>query len=407
VQLPIALLGLVLLAGSAASTLIDYSHIPAEEPLGIRLGRLYLVDDFWSVEEARSRTDQIGLPAMSSVFGPVLERNAASAYRWSDVGEALLAAGDQRRAEYCYLQAGKLAPHDPQALTNIGDFYRTVENPERAVASFSAVLGMTGAPAGDILTHNIFSWYEQMEVRANGLLEKAIPDAPNARAYLRYLMENADIDDVREVWDWLQEKRFDDDRLTLEYVDFLFRKKKFEFANEAWTKHFEDRKDGYTESSPVFNAGFEYESTNAMLDWRIAELNGLKVARDRGSVHAGQFSLRIDFSGNDNPDFHNVSELVFVRPGMYHFEGWLRTAAITSDQGIRFRIVAAQGSKPLTVETEALSGTNPWTRIEAVFEVPQRVRILDLQLARRRSIRIDNQLTGTAWIDAVRLTRLP
>jgi hypothetical protein len=245
-----------------------------------------------------------------------------------------------------------------------------------------------------------------MGVRKNGLLEQAIPDAASARDYLRYLMQEGDTAAVREVWQWMRGKTFDDEPLTIDYVDFLFRKKQFDAAEDAWLQHFAARKDGYSRLSPVFNGGFEYELTRGIPDWHFDGSDGVKVRRDHASRFEGEFSLRVDFSGNDNPDFHEVHQTVFVQPGTYRFEAHARTANITSDQGIGFRIFSVQDGKPLA-ETEALTGTNDWKRLDTTLEVPRGTSLVSVQLARRRSLRIDNQLTGTAWVDAVKLIRVP
>jgi hypothetical protein len=156
---------------------------------------------------------------------------------------------------------------------------------------------------------------------------------------------------------------------------------------------------------PVFNSGFEYESSSGVPDWHFDGLNGVSVVRDRASHFEGQFSLRIDFSRKDNLDFHHVQETVFVQPGIYRFDAHARTEKITSDQGIRFRIVSARDGEALA-ETDALTGTNDWKRLNSTVRIPHGIRVVSVQLTRLPSLRFDNQLSGTAWIDDVKLTRV-
>lgn len=398
-------------------TLSDYSHPAAESPLGIRLARFYLTDDFWSIEEMRSRINRIGFGTAALAFIPALERNSASAFLWCDAGEALLANGDaqaangqaqgandnEQRAAYCYHTAASLAPHDARILFAVADYYTRIGDPPHAVPPFAAILTLTD---DQILTYNVFTYFERLQARRNGLLEEAIRDARAGRGYLRYLIAKDDPAAVHQLWNLAQERSYDDDRLTEDYTAFLLRKKQFAAAAEAWGSHFSGRDDGYPESTLVFNGGFEYELTGSDLDWRFDGFSGVKVDRDRQSRYEGQYSLRIGFAGNDNPDFHHVRQLVFVQPGRYRFEAQMRTDLITSDEGVRFRIQTAERNAPLLVETAPLTGTNAWRRVTAEFEVPPGFRMVAVELARRRSIRIDYQLTGTAWIDAVRLTHL-
>src|ERR1019366_8332035 len=42
-----------------------------------------------------------------------LRQEAASPYRWCDLGEALLEAGQKEKARYCFQQAQQLAPNLP------------------------------------------------------------------------------------------------------------------------------------------------------------------------------------------------------------------------------------------------------------------------------------------------------
>ena len=404
-QLPVLTLGSVLLLGSVALVFSDYGHVAAESALGLRLGTLYALQDLDSVEDVRSRIDKIGFAAAGNVYRGALERNAGSADRWSDVGEALLSTGDRSLAGYCYRRAAELAPSNLQILLNIGDFYSKIGDSPRAVAAFSNILRQSNNSAERILRHNTFVYYENMRVRQNGMLGNAVPDAASALDYVHYLMEEAGPQTVLEVWRWSQEEGFDSEGLTVDCVNYLFQKQKFEAAREGWNRHFADR-EGFGQKAPVvFNGGFEHELAGSPFDWHFNGFNGVNVLRDAEIFDEGLFSLRIEFAGNNNPDFRHVSQIVFVTPGRYRFEAHIRTAGITSDQGVRFSI-RGSGSNRLLAETDALTGTNSWRRTETEVDVPAGITMAEVALVRHRSIRIDNQLTGIAWIDAVKLTRL-
>lgn len=404
-QVPVLVLSSVLLVGAVAFAFADYRHLAPETSEGARLGKFYLQDDSQSVEDIRSRLEKVGYGTAAPVFRAALGRDAGSADRWSDVGEALLSTGDRSLAGYCYRRAGELAPSDLQILLNAGDFYSNTGDSRRAVAAFSNILRQSNDAAEKALRYNTFTYYERMHVRQNGMLGDAIPDAASAQGYVRYLMEEADPAAVRDVWLWSHEKGFDDDRQTVECVTYLFRKQNFAAAFEGWNRHFEGREDPDRKSSAVFNGGFEYELVGSDLDWHFNGLDGVRVARDGVIFHDGRHSLRIDFTGNDNPDFRHVSQVVLLRPGRYRFQAYLRTDGITSDQGVRFGIRDVRSNRVLA-ETAALTGTNDWRNVEADVDVPAGVSMAAVEFARHRSIRIDNQLSGTAWVDNVKLTRV-
>jgi len=398
-DLVIPALSFVLLAGAAAFTFVDYQAARIETPAGRRLGDLYLLDDSHAVKGVWARLGRVDSEAVAAAFRSTLERDAGSAERWGDLGDAVFGLGDRRRAEYCYRRAADLAPGDLDILFDLGDFYKSTGDTSGALSEFSGILRQSNSAGEGPLRHNIFVYYELLAVRPKGLIADAIPDAASARDYARYLMEEGEPAAAIEVWRWCHDRGFEDDRLTVDYVTWLLRKQKFEAAQEGWNKHFASR------AATVFNGGFEYEFAGSDLDWHFGGFNGVTMARDSSSFFDGRFSLRVDFKGNDNPDFHHVAQSVFLQPGRYRFEAHMRTAGITSDQGLRFTIRAAR-SNAVLAETEALTGTNDWRTLATDVQVPAGVTMGSVELARHPSLRMDNQLTGTVWIDGVTLTRM-
>ena len=403
-RLFILLLSCLLATGSIVVAIADYLHVPVESPKGLSLGRFYLLDDVQSVESARLQIGKSGFGEAAKVWDAALQRDPGSAYRWCDAGEALLNTGHPEQAERCYRRAAELAPKDVRILLFIGDFYSTINKPELAIKSFSLLLSETGAPKGDILTANVFGYYGNMNLSRNHLLDQAIPDQPNASAYLRYVMQAGDETAVQEVWDWASRRHFDDDGMTLEFTGFMYHKQRYEAAARAWEHHFAPRNDGFPRSSRVFNGGFEDEITNGVFDWQFGTPQGVVAVRDQQIHQSGLYSYRFDFNTGDNFDFHHLRQTVYVLPGRYRFEAWMRTANITSDQGIRFRLRASNDRSPGGVVTEALTGTREWTRIEADIDVPSGVPLMEITLVRHPSFRVANQLSGSVWIDSVKLT---
>jgi hypothetical protein len=99
--------------------------------------------------------------------------------------------------------------------------------------------------------------------------------------------------------------------------------------------------------------------------------------------------------------------MAWVTPGPCRFTAQVRTQGITTHQGIQFRILDAQAPARLDLTTAQLQGTHPWMRLERTFQVPAQTHLLAVQVLRRPSLKLDNKITGTAWIDAVSLTPSP
>jgi hypothetical protein len=103
-----------------------------------------------------------------------------------------------------------------------------------------------------------------------------------------------------------------------------------------------------------------------------------------------------------------VREYVIVQPGAsYHFSGFLKTREITSDSGLRFEIFDADSPARLSLSTENITGTSAWTLEELNFHTGAETRLLVICLLRLPSRKLSNQLSGTVWMDHLRLIRIP
>jgi hypothetical protein len=355
---------------------------------------------------AQLTSPQADWPAAAALFRETVRRDPASAQRWCELGEAIGKTGDLAKAEYCYRRGAALGPHSLPILLDLGDFYFTVNRYHDSLPWFAGVLKIIRGP-GQFYSGTVFAYYEAMEVRRNGWLDEAVPDGEAARDYLSNLItSSAEAGPATGLWQWAERRGFTNDEVAIRFTDFLMHQQQFDTAAEAWAKHFSGRGYGCLGYSCVFNGDFEHELTGGPFDWRFSGLDGVTAERDTASHYEGQYALRIDFTGNNNPDFHHVGQQIPIRPGRYRLEGYVRTAGITSEEGIRLRVTGSGRTKNLRAETEAQSGTEGWKRLETEFEVPEQIRNVELQVARRKSVRIDNQLSGTAWIDSVRLTRI-
>jgi hypothetical protein len=82
----------------------------------------------------------------------------------------------------------------------------------------------------------------------------------------------------------------------------------------------------------------------------------------------------------------------------------VRTERLTTDEGIGFRILDPTAASRLDVKTERVTGTSDWRKIDQVFEVRPQTRLIQIQVVRQPSLKFDNNISGTVWIDTVQLT---
>jgi hypothetical protein len=104
-----------------------------------------------------------------------------------------------------------------------------------------------------------------------------------------------------------------------------------------------------------------------------------------------------------NLDFAAASQQTFVTSGIYRFHGFIRTDGLSTDQGIRFRISDAEVPPRLDLVFGQFTGTRPWSGVEQDLVVPPATRLLQVQVIRGRSLKFDNKVGGTAWIDELKL----
>jgi len=329
-----------------------------------------------------------------------LRRDPNEPNRWCDAGAAMLKAGQFAAAEYCFSEAVALGPDIPPILMRAGDFYYSLRRTERSLEQRSRILEET-----DAYDAGIFDWYTDKKIPVSEILAHGLPSGRRAaEAYLRYLINGDHVTEGVEVWNWTFSHGYADDRLARDYVNYLAGNQKYEDAAQSWARFLGVRRDGYLESNWVFNGDFEFELSRLALDWRIDERDDVEVARDASVAHTGSHSLRIRFESKGNVNYNQVGQTAFVAPGRYRFEAYIRTQEITTDHGISFHIFDPEGPNRVDVSTERLTGTNDWTRIERIILVPLQTKVIQIQVTRQPSLKFDNNIGGTAWIDSVKLS---
>lgn len=153
----------------------------------------------------------------------------------------------------------------------------------------------------------------------------------------------------------------------------------------------------------VWNGDFERPLTGDGLGWRVRQADGFEAER---AEDGGSTVLRLVFDGTTNLAFEHLEQRV-VAPsaGPYRLEARVRAEEISTDQGLALDVWDGGGRRLLV--TEVFTGTTPWQTVAGTLSVPADDPRVTLRLRRQRSLRIDNKLRGSFWIDDVRLTPVP
>jgi hypothetical protein len=283
-------------------------------------------------------------------------------------------------------------------LLRAAAFYFDVGENRRALDLASRSL-----QAGPEFDHESFVALEGIPV--DEILRYGLPDRRSSQAYLRQLMIDNGFADAGKAWGWMVSRGQVDDKLANEYVEFLFRNRQPEVAAKEWAVYSARRSTAHPDSNCVFNGDFESNPTGSRFDWKIETTPGAAIDFDGDMRHSGGRSLRIQFDGSTNTGEIGVEQAVFVKPGRYRFQAHIRTREVSTDEGVHFRVVYDETPKELDVATEDLRGSNDWTMVERVFNAPPGGGLVRVLLARKPSLKFDNKVAGTVWVDDVSLTK--
>jgi tetratricopeptide (TPR) repeat protein len=339
-------------------------------------------------------------PGALALFQAAVTRDPASAQRWCDLGDALVMNGDIARGQYCFAHAYELGAGSAAVVARVAQFYFGVGDTRRALDFGSRLLRLTRAY--DEAIFQAYDWLPAAEV-----LERGLPlDKSMGQSWFRRALERGAVDDAGGAWAWLLRNHFTDDRIVSEYLDALVKAGEYGSAAEVWIQYLGNRAGDYPESNALFNGGFEMEPTGAVFDWRIETEPDVKASVDSHEAHSGKSSLKLHFSGSQNLRYHHVTQTAYSKAGRYRFLAFVKTAGITTDEGLRFHIFGEGPGAKLDLTTEQIGGTRPWTRIEKTLSVPEDIKLVKIEITRLPSLKFANKIAGDAWMDDASLSRI-
>lgn len=148
------------------------------------------------------------------------------------------------------------------------------------------------------------------------------------------------------------------------YLDRLVKDGFVKAANAIWTAMLPpDRADAET----LYNGGFQYQLSGSEFDWEIEQSSGADIKIVAGG-EAKASTLRIEFSGS-RVDFHNVTHLLALPPGIYRLTGEVEAESLQTERGLWWR-VSCLGPGPNLGQTELVMESEPWRAFRLLFTVP-------------------------------------
>jgi len=369
----------------------------------------YLCDNVavaWRTYDLQVKGDAASMAVAVRVFQDALARDPASAPRWADLGDAYTQVGSIEKARPCFERAVQLGHDWNEILISAGSFFIVAGERPRGLGYLARTLAYTHDHDA-----TVFGFFMFHHVSTEDLLEYGLPPEKRpAHAFLRYLISQPDLakvrpvlDDARKTWEWMAARHLTDRQIATDYSNFLLRQRQFRDAAEVWAAQSGEHRQGSRAQQRIYNPDFEEELTPAALDWLITPLDHVEVVRD-SQAYSGKFSLRIRFDGSANIDYHHVAQKAVLPPGRYRFTAYIRTENVTTDKGVSFQISDAEDPHRLRVETEPVSGTTPWHAVQTTFAISPATPMIEIRVIRRPSLKFDNKINGSAWIDHTALT---
>jgi tetratricopeptide (TPR) repeat protein len=327
------------------------------------------------------------------------------AHYWSDLGAAYDWAGRTNDAMRAFQRALQLFPNSPEINWRFANFaFRAHRIPE-ALSSLRVVL------AGDKPSHQDVFRLAVSATRDDRAILEILPLRPSVFLdYANFKMGEGNVKAAEEAWlRLLQLKLPFDLRETFPYLDALIQHREPDRLVAAWAalaERFPEQIGPLAASSNLIsNGSFESDILNGGLDWRVIPVEGVVVSLDNQGAFEGGRALRIEFNEKGNLDYGHILQYVAVHPNTrYRFSAAVRAERITTDSGPRFQVFDAFNLGKLLQSTESIVGTSGWAPQVVEFKTNSDTRLLLVQVARPPSNKLDNQISGTLWIDQVSLT---
>ncbi|MGH9676707.1 MAG: tetratricopeptide repeat protein, partial [Candidatus Acidiferrum sp.] len=299
-----------------------------------------------------------------------------SADTWLDLASAYESQGNLASARDAFRSAKQAYPLSAEGAWRYGNFLLRVGEQDAAFAEIRHAV-----EADPKLAAEAFSRCMRVHPDLRDILDRVLP--PSRDGYLSVMLDllgDRNTGDALIVWSRLAALHPQlSMRDVFPLVEALMLKKQLLLARQVWDQGAIFA--GLTHLDPpgslVWDGGFESGFFGAGFAWRLPPPfgEGVQTSLDESEKHSGKRSLRLLFDGKHNVHFRDLCQYVIVQPSTaYRFSAWVRTQALTTDQGIRFRLNA--------ISTLDIRGTQPWTNIEIPWTSGEDVNELQLCVQR-------------------------
>ena len=138
-------------------------------------------------------------------------------------------------------------------------------------------------------------------------------------------------------------------------------------------------------------------------DWKVQKVKGAEIDFDGSVATEGMRSLRIVFDGKENVNFQHVYQVVSLKPESdYLLKISMKSKNVSTKSGVKVEILGV--GPRFHAASEPLLGDTEWKELVIPFRTPPKSQGGVVRVRREKTNKFDRFISGTVWIDNVRLT---
>jgi len=348
-------------------------------------------------------------PRAIGAYRTSLSLDPHSATAWLDLATAYELQGDAAAARDAFLRAKRVYPMSAEVSWRYGNFLLREGELPQAFAEIRHAVSVDPKRAAEAFSR---CWRVDPDIQV--ILDQVLP--PTASVYLdaiRELIADAQVTPAVAVWNRVVASKSKIHLLdAAPLTDMLLFSRRPEEARRVWMDAASlagTPPTGDPQDSVLWDGGFETGVTGGGFAWSFPPVpTGVQVEFDAKEKHSGQRSLELGFDGKHNVNFADVCHLAIVLPAArYRLSGWIRTQALTSEQGVRLRLEWTENAHTNSLDTPEFHGTQAWIKVEQPWTAPAEVHQVRVCVARSPSDVYASRIKGAAWIDDVALIPEP
>jgi hypothetical protein len=344
----------------------------------------------------------IDLNESAYYFGKAVERNPLEQEYWLNLAKIYQRVGESTLSERTSENAISVFPTGYRGRWVIGNLRLQQGDLRKAIPHFCYIL--VYYPNQSSVVYDVLG---KVVNDPDFVLEGIVPkDSSSFKHYLSYLYETGDKDSARKAWAKRSSFDYQPNRgETLRHIEFLISRGEADEAFQVWESRL--REEGLPvpeDNNLITNGDFEKEQIlGGGFDWKMEKVAGAEVSFDPSIAYEGKRSLKIVFDGKENVDFHHVYQFLPLKPNReYILRANMKTQAVTTRSGLKIEVVGVGGSFHEVSET--LTGNNGWRELIVRFRTPVQLQGGLVRVRREKTDKFDRYISGTVWIDHVRLT---